>query len=309
MSNLAKENPDYIYRINKALDFIDQNISEKLSVEKLSEIANFSKFHFNRVFAAFMGETPYQFILRLRLEKAANYLKNSYYHSVSEVAYNSGFTDLAIFSRNFKRHFGISPSKFKQAEFSNFSQIQSNKSKDLLDSEIYFCSIDAKFKWKTKMKFNKQIEVKDIENQTVAYVRNIGPWNGDKGNYTKHRDILFAWAAKENILNKEETKYLILYHDNPHFSESDKLRMSMCLTIEEPMKVEGEIGKMKIESGKYVVARFELTSNDYATAWQWLFNDWIKSNNFEIDQKPYFELYVQPPVDGKFLVDFYVPIK
>ena len=309
MGNLVKENPDYVYRINKSIDFIDQNIFEKLCLDELSEVANFSKYHFNRVFAAFMGETPFQYILRLRLEKAANYIKNNHYHSVTEVAYNSGFTDLAIFSRNFKRHFGMPPSKFKHSKFSNFSQIHSNKSKDFADSEIYFCSIDNKLKWKTKMELNKQIEIKDFVNQSVAYVRNIGPWNGDKKNYTKLRDKLFAWAAKEQILNKEETKYLIVYHDNPHFSDSEKLRMSMCLTIEKGMKVEGEIGKMEIKSGKYVVARFELTSNDYVNAWQWLFNDWIKANSLEIDQKPYFELYVQPPIDNKFLVDFYVPIK
>jgi len=58
------------------LDYIEKNLSEKLTLEKLAGIANFSAYHFHRLFKAFVGETLFQFIQRVRLERAADVLVN-----------------------------------------------------------------------------------------------------------------------------------------------------------------------------------------------------------------------------------------
>ena len=65
-------NTEYIYRINRIFDYIESNIEKPMTLEELATIANFSKFHFNRIFHSVVGETPFQLILRLRLEKAAS---------------------------------------------------------------------------------------------------------------------------------------------------------------------------------------------------------------------------------------------
>ena len=62
---------EYAFRINRVIDYIEANIDVDLSLETLSGIANFSKFHFHRIFRAMVGETLNQFIQRIRLEKAA----------------------------------------------------------------------------------------------------------------------------------------------------------------------------------------------------------------------------------------------
>ena len=60
---------EYILRINKAVDYIEKNLDNELSLEKISSAANFSKFHFHRIFAAFTRETLNNYIKRRRLEK------------------------------------------------------------------------------------------------------------------------------------------------------------------------------------------------------------------------------------------------
>ena len=65
---------EYIYRINRVIDFIEANIDKELTLEKLSEVANFSPFHFHRIFSAFTGETLNGFIKRKRIERAASIL-------------------------------------------------------------------------------------------------------------------------------------------------------------------------------------------------------------------------------------------
>jgi len=62
---------EYERRINAALDHIDRALGEDISLGKLATLACFSPFHFHRIFSAFVGEPPAEYVRRLRLEKAA----------------------------------------------------------------------------------------------------------------------------------------------------------------------------------------------------------------------------------------------
>ena len=66
---------EYQSRIRKVLAYIQENLSEELPLEKLSEVAFFSPFHFQKIFSKYVGESPKQYIMRLRLERIAHYLK------------------------------------------------------------------------------------------------------------------------------------------------------------------------------------------------------------------------------------------
>jgi transcriptional regulator GlxA family with amidase domain len=76
---------EYISRINKTFDYIESNIEKPMTLEELATVANFSKFHFNRIFQSIVGETPFQFILRVRLEKAATFILTNKNESISEI--------------------------------------------------------------------------------------------------------------------------------------------------------------------------------------------------------------------------------
>ena len=76
-----------------------------------------------------------------------------------------------------------------------------------------------------------------------------------------------------------------------------------------PTKVEGEVGKMEIEAAKYVIARFELSAQDFQQAWDWVYGQWFPASGYQPDDKPCFEMYPEEPKDGKFIVDICVPVK
>lgn len=73
---MNKYQKEYIHRINKVIDYIEQNLDSELSLERLADVALFSPYHFHRIFSAFMGETLSGFIRRKRIEKAASLLLN-----------------------------------------------------------------------------------------------------------------------------------------------------------------------------------------------------------------------------------------
>lgn len=301
---------EYISRINKAFDYIESNLAKSLTLEELATVANFSKFHFNRVFHSLVGETPFQFVQRLRLEKAASFILAYKHEGISEIAFKCGFSDISVFSRNFKNYFKTSPSQYRKAnrQNSNISQLNSNKAQHEQRSERYFCPESQITKWRTKMELNKSVEVKELPEMTVAYIRNMGPYNGDQVLYQNHRNKLFAWAGARGLIGGNDFKYLVLYHDNPKVALSDNLRMSLCITVPPQTKVGGEIGKMALAAATYAICRFELKAPDFPKAWEWVYGHWLPNSGYQPDDKPYFETYPEEPKGETYLVDFCIPV-
>lgn len=304
-------NSEYIFRINRTIDYIESNIENPMTLEELATVANFSKFHFSRLFQSIVGETPFQFILRVRLEKAATFILNNNNESISEIAYKCGFSDISIFSRNFKNYFHVSASQYRanKSNNSNLSQQDSNRHQCYEKSIPYFCPELQTIKWRTNMKLNKGVEVKELPKMTVAYIRHIGPYQGNDKLFESIWNKLFSWAGPRGLIGGKDFKSLVVYHNDPNVTIDDKLRMSVCITVPPETKVEGEVGKMNIEAAKYVIARFELSAQDFQEAWNWVYGQWLPTSGYQPDDKPCFEMYPEEPKDGKFIVDICVPVK
>jgi len=104
---------EYVQRFNEALEYIDLNYTEEISLEYLANKVGFSKFHFSRLFKQY---TDYNFsdYLCLRRVKAAEYLLEDSSYSITEVALNSGFSSISTFNRIFKQKKGITPSEYRK---------------------------------------------------------------------------------------------------------------------------------------------------------------------------------------------------
>jgi AraC-like DNA-binding protein len=74
-----------------------------------------SKYHFLRTFRHTVGLTPYQFLLGVRMRRAAVRLATSA-APVSAIAYETGFGDLSTFNARFRQTFGTSPTVFRSRE-------------------------------------------------------------------------------------------------------------------------------------------------------------------------------------------------
>jgi AraC family transcriptional regulator len=108
---------EYARRINAALDYIDRNLGDDISLAKLATVACFSPYHFHRIFSAFVGEPPAEYVRRLRLEKAAILLVNDLSAPVTGIAFVCGFSTSALFCRLFKARFGMSPTVWRDGGY------------------------------------------------------------------------------------------------------------------------------------------------------------------------------------------------
>jgi AraC-like DNA-binding protein len=98
----------------RAKDLVDARYRESLDVDDLAAAARLSKAHFSREFRRAFGESPHQYLLTRRLERAAALLRTTD-HSVAEICLSVGLTSIGSFTTSFTRTFGKSPTAYRAA--------------------------------------------------------------------------------------------------------------------------------------------------------------------------------------------------
>lgn len=98
-------------RLGCVIDYIEAHLTEDLSLNELALAAGLSKFHFSRLFKEAVGLTPHKYLLKRRVEHAAQALQRRTM-TISEASYLFGFTDQSHFTRVFKQVKGMTPRQF-----------------------------------------------------------------------------------------------------------------------------------------------------------------------------------------------------
>jgi AraC family transcriptional regulator len=119
MSDMAPRpvrlSPRDLRRIGDAVRHIELYAAEPLDLDTLAGVAIMSKYHFLRTFRHAVGVTPYQFLLGVRMRRAAVRLASSSV-AVSTIAFETGFGDLSTFNGRFREMFGMTPTAFRNRE-------------------------------------------------------------------------------------------------------------------------------------------------------------------------------------------------
>ena len=101
----------YFYkRLVQAKLFIDSHFAEPIDLDNIADEAFFSKFHFIREFKKIYRNTPHQYLIQVRIEKAKELLQTAV--PVRDACYEVGFESLPSFSRLFRRMTGLTPSAY-----------------------------------------------------------------------------------------------------------------------------------------------------------------------------------------------------
>jgi AraC family transcriptional regulator len=316
---------EYISRINRVLDFVDSNVDGELNLGTLSRVAGFSPSHFHRIFAAMVGETLQRYVQRIRVERAASRLVHNPKTSVTEIALDCGFSSPASFARAFKTVMGMSATEWREGGYRDRKIRQADRNMGEAIREIreaidvcapYIDPHTRNMKWRITMKTSKsnlkaEVEVRDFEPATVAYVRHTGPYQGAVDVFTDMFTRLMNWAGPRDLLH-DDSWVMAVYHDNPSITDDGKLRVSACIDVPPGMETAGDVGLMSLDGGKCAVARFELGPQDYGKAWFALAGGWLPDSGYEPDDRLPFERYpvgVSTTSATTEVVDIYFPVR
>ena len=100
--------------LEKALAYIHNNMSENFNINTLAEEFGINKFSFIKRFKSSTNVTPHQFIIKKKLERSRNLLKEQSL-SLSDITYMLNFSDQSHFSNSFKKMYGMTPLEFRKA--------------------------------------------------------------------------------------------------------------------------------------------------------------------------------------------------
>ena len=288
----------YISKINKVQDFIEKHLDENIRIEQLAEIAAFSEFHFQRIFREIIGESLYSYIKRTRLEKAVFLLQSNPKLTIQEIAIMVGFSNQASFAKAIKERYKITASKIRKLGDEEMEILKSENSRN---GKVSMGEID----------YNNPIEtnVRTIEAVKVLYVRYTGPYKGNSDLFMKLFNKLHDYALGMNLITAE-TKWFVTYHDFGDLTSEEKLRLSVCMSIETEIKKTNEFGCMEIAGGRYGVGRFLLDSKSYQGAWNYMISKWLPESGYIPDDRVCFEFYPSQvsTANGEEQVEIFIPI-
>ena len=107
--------------IRSVAGYIKENLTEDLSLKKLSQFAGFSPIHFHNCFKASTGITLHEYVEEQRIKKAANMLITTDY-TLAEIAYECGFSSHSYFSYAFKRKMNKTPREYAKEVFERYGE-------------------------------------------------------------------------------------------------------------------------------------------------------------------------------------------
>lgn len=96
----------------KVLDYIDAHLGDDITLADLAALVDISQFHFGRLFKQSLGQSPYQYLMLQRVERAKTLLKKSD-QSIGAIALECGFNSHSQFGRKFRQITGMTPKVYR----------------------------------------------------------------------------------------------------------------------------------------------------------------------------------------------------
>lgn len=224
---------------------VQQNLDQDLNLQSLASKYGYSPFHFQRMFSSAMGETPKQYVDRLRLEKAAYKLQITD-EPIFDVCLSVGFKNHETFTRAFRRYFGTSPRDCrKNAKVLQVQRLEANRS-----FRGDGCHLS-------------EVKFESLRPTHLLSILHVGAYSEIPAAFTKDDRIwntLVTWAKRHNVPYRPIP--FSFYHDDPTVTPAAAQRTDACIPIDTLAKGTRTIRCLEFVGGEYAVAEH---SGPYST--------------------------------------------
>jgi AraC family transcriptional regulator len=285
---------DYHERIVRTLAYIQRHLDDELELENLAAVAAFSRFHFHRVFRGLVGESLQEHICRLRLERAAQRLKQGD-GPIIGIALEAGFETHESFTRAFGTMFGVPPSGYRAA---HKPAPESASGTHLDDVSGYH---PPNYEAPLAVEFEEQPSMK------LVFLRHVGPYSQVGATWGR----LMNWAGMRGLLGPQ-TRTIGIVYDDPDITPADKIRYAAAVVVNRPVQPEGEFGVTEIPAGKHAVFTHRGPYDGLGRTYQRFFGGWLPSSGSELRDAEAFEEYLNSPMNTKpedLLTRIHVPVR
>jgi|GEM_PF-696317 len=96
------------YKLKQAINYINDNLDQPIKLNDIAKILDLSQYYFCHMFKESTGVAPYKYVIKQRVEKAKNLIKNSQL-SLADIAYECGFSSQSQMTQHFRKCVGVTP--------------------------------------------------------------------------------------------------------------------------------------------------------------------------------------------------------
>jgi len=277
----------YVERINRAIDHIVQHLESPLNLDTVASVACFSPFHFHRIFRALVGETPTQFVKRLRLERVIVLLSHHPNKSITDAAMACGFSSSSDFSRSFKQRYGVPPSVF---DINTFRTERRKELEALVESSGAVVQLDKLPPGENPDGFT--VELVQMPARCVAYMRVFDPYRPDAATGVCMR--MLDWAEERGLADGQWLGYM---WDDPEIVALKDCRYDVGLVVPDVPRFEPEGDVGRFDFPPMLVAQVEMRGpiDMEMRLLEWLYRTWLPRSSYVPDDQPAFEAWIGRP--------------
>lgn len=276
---------NYHKRIERVHAAIHADPAAEHSLDDLADIAALSRFHFHRVFSAMTGETVADAVRRIRLKRAAMFLRRGS-APVADVARDHGYPNAGSFSRAFRAAYGMTPSQFRAAD--EDAAMPAYLSYKQGDPNMYRVTIGTE------------------PERTLIGVEHKGPYT----QMGKTFQVLSDGLAKANLWPRVGAM-LAVYKSDPAVVAPADLRGFAGVWIDGDVALPKGFKTLTLGAGRSAKMRMKGPYTGLPAAYDWLFGTWLVQSGEALRDEPHCELYVNTPTDtapDDLLTDIYLPL-
>lgn len=299
-TNLAQENL-YVQRINAVIGYVREHLHDELSLDTLARVAGFSPFHFHRVFKSITEETVNDMVVRLRLERVAALLRATPHLSITEAAFECGFKSGAVFSRAFRKQYGLKARQWdRQSPLKNSENGQGLDGfrRYTLEHLSYFGQLDQ-----------FAVHIRSLPEQRLAYIRVYDSYSQLR-KVVEAYDRLIEWY-RQKAGSLDDTTLYGMSQDDPEITPLQLCRFDWCLRVPADWQADGEISIQTLPACQVAVIHCLGDMGQEDKALQYLFRYWLPRSRYQPANLPSMEIYRRQPIElgwETFDIDCAVPV-
>lgn len=308
-------------RLNRVVAYLRDHFAETLNLTELARLAGISKFHFHRIFKARYGETPRDYLNRLRLEQAGCRLLASGNASITDIACECGFSDSQHFAHSFSRHFGVPPLLVCNKFDARTLLLKKTKVMESAYGKRHCLPAEVKKEGRFiqlpsvteegRNKFGfRELDVVTFPSYRAACIRLLTvPASEAVGQAIQK---LSQWSISRRFFMLGAGQLMMAAKFIPNIE--GLYTIDVCITIPDNIEVDEDEGIKirRLPSGLYGVCHGKFRAlQEFISAREKLIHGWWLSSYFPRDQRPlYAIIYNSPAEDGSrdWLLDFCLPI-
>lgn len=287
---------DYYNRIQKSIDYIEQNLDYNITLSEVAYQASCSLYHYHRIFQAMVGYSVKDYIRKRRLSCAARELFSTNTRII-DIALKYQYATHESFSRAFAKEVGLSPKEYKKCKEMSFEFKRVNVYSNIYQTALQDKLIGPKIIWRNDITVIG-VDLKTTKRDEIDFKQIPIFWNN-----------FFDLNLGDKIPHKQDRETYLGYSCD--FDEKTNYTYMICSEIEQMSLPPKGMVQRTIPASNYASFDVKGTIPDYLiNAWRYIYNTWLPNSGLElIGSTDFEELNITRMNKDIPEVTIYIPIK